>query len=95
MNETHVKIIESWEERVKAQHLTHPDDMKSPSHGASEHEWDRYEREQDENPYNMQQLEYFMGANIALHHAGLQPFPDMFLVILSVGRKASDFKPKG
>lgn len=99
MNETHVKIIEAWEARAKAQFLVHPDDIEVPdTEGLTEEEegfaWDHYESEKARNTYSMQQLEFFIGAQMALELAGLPRFPDMFLVILSAGRKASDFKPK-
>ncbi len=100
MNETHVKIIEAWEQRAKAQNLVHNEDMKEPdveydeSNEDSVWDWECFEKDQRDNMYIDRQLEFFLGAHTALTEAGLPGFNEMFLLILVAGRKASDFKPK-
>lgn len=71
MNSTHVKIIDAWAAREKAQDLK-PGTVK----------------------HTTAQLEFFLGAQTALEAAGQEGFHDMFLVCLSVGRSASDFRKK-
>lgn len=101
MNEMHQQIIQQWLDRAKAQFLVHPEDIEAPdltelTEEEEDYAWDNHEREVEEarTTYCDRQLEFFLGAHTALLASGQPGFPEMFLVILSVGRKSSEFLRK-